>query len=56
MRKLKVTQKDINNLRWALNVFSSTRLDGDEKEEKSMTKTFDKVFDVLLEKLKEQDK
>lgn len=56
MSKLKVTQKDINNLNWALNVFRSTRLEGDEKEERSMTKTFDKVFGVLLEKLKEQDK
>jgi hypothetical protein len=54
MSKLKVTMKDLNNLKLALDIFEVTREIGDEKETESMRRTFKKVEDVLLEKLKQQ--
>ena len=56
MSKLKVAMKDLDNLRIALDIFETTRELGEEKEIESMKRTFKKVQDVLLEKLKEQDK
>ena len=53
MSNLKITIKDIDNLRVALDLFETTREVGEEKEIKSMRKTFDKVQNVLLEKLKQ---
>jgi|TARA_B110000977_G_scaffold174923_1_gene229237 hypothetical protein len=56
MSKLKVTMKDLDNLRISLDIFETTREVGEEKEIESMKKTFEKVQNVLLEKLKQQDK
>tara|TARA_R110002124_G_scaffold51774_4_gene149430 strand:- start:2227 stop:2430 length:204 start_codon:yes stop_codon:yes gene_type:complete len=62
---MKVTMKDLENLSWAYNLWEDRILDSpiqDDKEEqrqnqkdiKSMKKTFKKINDVLLEKLKQQ--
>ena len=62
---MKVTMKDLENLSWAYNLWEDKILDSpiqDDKEEqrqnqkdiKSMKKTFKKINDVLLEKLKQQ--
>jgi len=53
---MKVTMKDIKNLRQALDLFEVTREEGEEKEIESMRRTFQKVNDVMIEKLKQQDK
>ena len=52
MSKLKITLKDIDNLRVALDIFETTREPGEEKEIESMRRTLNKVQNVLLEKLK----
>jgi len=63
---MKVTMKDLENLSWAYNLWEDRILDSpiqDDKEEqrqnqkdiKSMKKTFKKINDVLLEKLKQQN-
>tara|TARA_R110000796_G_scaffold239843_1_gene360644 strand:+ start:42 stop:242 length:201 start_codon:yes stop_codon:yes gene_type:complete len=61
---MKVTKKDLENLSWAYNVWEDRILDSpiddkdeqrqNEKDIKSMNKTFKKINDVLLEKLKQQ--
>tara|TARA_R110000764_G_scaffold172180_2_gene259062 strand:- start:637 stop:807 length:171 start_codon:yes stop_codon:yes gene_type:complete len=56
MRKLPVTMNDLANLSLSLDIFEITREVGEEKEIESMKKTFEKVQDVLIEKLKQQDK
>lgn len=61
---MKVTMKDLENLSWAYNLWEDRILDSpiddkdeqiqNEKDIKSMKKTFKKINDVLLEKLKQQ--
>lgn len=56
--------KDLENLSWAYNLWEDRILDSpiddkdeqrqNEKDIKSMKKTFKKINDVLLEKLKQQ--
>ena len=61
---MKVTMKDLENLSWAYNLWEDRILDSpiqddkdeqiqNEKDIKSMKKTFKKINDVLLEKLKQ---